>query len=132
MIRRPPRSTLSSSSAASDVYKRQMQIPRTGTGLMSLVSDSTDVVVFTQVFPALERDRQVAISPEEIVKCPQAELVALRQLGIGKKMQDLTFPNLIADGLPRSRGKERGLGLRRFLVHGHMLGEVVGGLGNRK
>src|SRR5664279_5958649 len=27
MIRRPPRSTLSSSSAASDVYKRQVQIP---------------------------------------------------------------------------------------------------------
>eukprot|EP00658_Telonema_sp_P-2_P042293 TRINITY_DN30348_c0_g1_i2.p1 TRINITY_DN30348_c0_g1~~TRINITY_DN30348_c0_g1_i2.p1 ORF type:complete len:137 (+),score=27.95 TRINITY_DN30348_c0_g1_i2:142-552(+) len=27
MIRRPPRSTLSSSSAASDVYKRQMQSP---------------------------------------------------------------------------------------------------------
>src|SRR5664279_5708352 len=34
MIRRPPRSTLSSSSAASDVYKRQVRacfIPRTGT-----------------------------------------------------------------------------------------------------
>ena len=29
MIRRPPRSTLSSSSAASDVYKRQVQMPTT-------------------------------------------------------------------------------------------------------
>eukprot|EP00658_Telonema_sp_P-2_P049389 TRINITY_DN3755_c0_g1_i3.p1 TRINITY_DN3755_c0_g1~~TRINITY_DN3755_c0_g1_i3.p1 ORF type:complete len:118 (-),score=25.84 TRINITY_DN3755_c0_g1_i3:81-434(-) len=28
MIRRPPRSTLSSSSAASDVYKRQVHLPR--------------------------------------------------------------------------------------------------------
>src|SRR5674536_378231 len=37
MIRRPPRSTLSSSSAASDVYKRQVpgpaqRLPRTGQG----------------------------------------------------------------------------------------------------
>src|SRR5665648_229242 len=33
MIRRPPRSTLSSSSAASDVYKRQVEIVRFGKAL---------------------------------------------------------------------------------------------------
>src|SRR5674536_354137 len=33
MIRRPPRSTLSSSSAASDVYKRQLHRRLTGAGL---------------------------------------------------------------------------------------------------
>eukprot|EP00658_Telonema_sp_P-2_P000567 TRINITY_DN10214_c0_g1_i3.p1 TRINITY_DN10214_c0_g1~~TRINITY_DN10214_c0_g1_i3.p1 ORF type:complete len:200 (+),score=48.41 TRINITY_DN10214_c0_g1_i3:132-731(+) len=39
MIRRPPRSTLSSSSAASDVYKRQVQLP-------ALVSALTGALAF--------------------------------------------------------------------------------------
>eukprot|EP00658_Telonema_sp_P-2_P013206 TRINITY_DN149_c0_g2_i3.p1 TRINITY_DN149_c0_g2~~TRINITY_DN149_c0_g2_i3.p1 ORF type:complete len:503 (-),score=133.67 TRINITY_DN149_c0_g2_i3:339-1847(-) len=37
MIRRPPRSTLSSSSAASDVYKRQVSTQSTGYGLTTMV-----------------------------------------------------------------------------------------------
>src|SRR5674536_285828 len=45
MIRRPPRSTLSSSSAASDVYKRQGE-PRAGAGKagLDLVGDEDDPV----------------------------------------------------------------------------------------
>eukprot|EP00658_Telonema_sp_P-2_P061223 TRINITY_DN49957_c0_g1_i1.p1 TRINITY_DN49957_c0_g1~~TRINITY_DN49957_c0_g1_i1.p1 ORF type:complete len:101 (+),score=24.11 TRINITY_DN49957_c0_g1_i1:96-398(+) len=42
MIRRPPRSTLSSSSAASDVYKRQVSTQSTGV--------TTPVVVFHCMF----------------------------------------------------------------------------------
>eukprot|EP00658_Telonema_sp_P-2_P010174 TRINITY_DN1382_c0_g7_i1.p2 TRINITY_DN1382_c0_g7~~TRINITY_DN1382_c0_g7_i1.p2 ORF type:complete len:236 (+),score=96.52 TRINITY_DN1382_c0_g7_i1:130-837(+) len=37
MIRRPPRSTLSSSSAASDVYKRQVSTQSTGKALVTMV-----------------------------------------------------------------------------------------------
>src|SRR5664280_3849335 len=43
MIRRPPRSTLSSSSAASDVYKRQAQwrIERSGEGIIGFITSNT-------------------------------------------------------------------------------------------
>src|SRR5664279_2237847 len=41
MIRRPPRSTLSSSSAASDVYKRQAQYIRAGKGALADVARNT-------------------------------------------------------------------------------------------
>eukprot|EP00658_Telonema_sp_P-2_P022701 TRINITY_DN1907_c0_g1_i13.p1 TRINITY_DN1907_c0_g1~~TRINITY_DN1907_c0_g1_i13.p1 ORF type:complete len:118 (+),score=55.10 TRINITY_DN1907_c0_g1_i13:127-480(+) len=48
MIRRPPRSTLSSSSAASDVYKRQIQDPSmifflTVLGVSSIVQQRVDL-----------------------------------------------------------------------------------------
>eukprot|EP00658_Telonema_sp_P-2_P075214 TRINITY_DN6468_c0_g1_i1.p1 TRINITY_DN6468_c0_g1~~TRINITY_DN6468_c0_g1_i1.p1 ORF type:complete len:182 (+),score=45.19 TRINITY_DN6468_c0_g1_i1:147-692(+) len=48
MIRRPPRSTLSSSSAASDVYKRQVSTQSTGVGAMTIMEplqplDSNDL-----------------------------------------------------------------------------------------
>eukprot|EP00658_Telonema_sp_P-2_P040161 TRINITY_DN2872_c0_g1_i12.p1 TRINITY_DN2872_c0_g1~~TRINITY_DN2872_c0_g1_i12.p1 ORF type:complete len:467 (-),score=89.61 TRINITY_DN2872_c0_g1_i12:546-1946(-) len=48
MIRRPPRSTLSSSSAASDVYKRQVSTQSTGEQLIALMDgtgDTTGAVV---------------------------------------------------------------------------------------
>ena len=47
MIRRPPRSTLSSSSAASDVYKRQMMY-----GLLMLLVVTNDVSGFIQLMGA--------------------------------------------------------------------------------
>src|SRR3981081_1698142 len=87
-----------------------------------------EVVMFRKIFPALQRDRHIAISPQEVVKRSQVELFALGKFGIGKKMQDLALPDLIADGLPRISGKQRCFGLRRSLVHGHTLGKIVGGL----
>eukprot|EP00658_Telonema_sp_P-2_P058701 TRINITY_DN4722_c0_g1_i1.p1 TRINITY_DN4722_c0_g1~~TRINITY_DN4722_c0_g1_i1.p1 ORF type:complete len:105 (-),score=16.60 TRINITY_DN4722_c0_g1_i1:130-444(-) len=45
MIRRPPRSTLSSSSAASDVYKRQEPFSGTGKPLLSLQSFYTEAII---------------------------------------------------------------------------------------
>src|SRR5665648_418055 len=41
MIRRPPRSTLSSSSAASDVYKRQVFITSIGTKIVFTISSAS-------------------------------------------------------------------------------------------
>ena len=46
MIRRPPRSTLDRSSAASDVYKRQ-ELLRTIVGLNELTSDDVVSIIFT-------------------------------------------------------------------------------------
>eukprot|EP00656_Telonema_subtile_P019761 TRINITY_DN2096_c0_g1_i2.p1 TRINITY_DN2096_c0_g1~~TRINITY_DN2096_c0_g1_i2.p1 ORF type:complete len:135 (-),score=23.86 TRINITY_DN2096_c0_g1_i2:577-981(-) len=47
MTRRPPRSTLSSSSAASDVYKRQVSTQSTGfsTAAMAMAASALDVVL---------------------------------------------------------------------------------------
>src|SRR3979490_1512009 len=87
-----------------------------------------EVVIFRKIFPALQRYRHIAISPQEVVKRSQVELFALGKFGVGKKMQDLALPDLIADGLSGIGGKQRSLSLRRFLVHGYTLGEVVGGL----
>src|SRR5674536_61389 len=63
MIRRPPRSTLSSSSAASDVYKRQDNIAKTITdlvperdGILSMVRGGGGFVRVTLVNPKM-RDR---------------------------------------------------------------------------
>src|ERR1700674_498595 len=84
-----------------------------------------EVVIFPKIFPPLQRDRHIAITPQEVVKRSQAELVALSKFRIGEKMQDLTLPNLIADGLPGGGREQRRLSLRRFLVHGHMLSTVV-------
>eukprot|EP00658_Telonema_sp_P-2_P081286 TRINITY_DN8292_c0_g1_i3.p1 TRINITY_DN8292_c0_g1~~TRINITY_DN8292_c0_g1_i3.p1 ORF type:complete len:198 (+),score=30.46 TRINITY_DN8292_c0_g1_i3:82-675(+) len=50
MIRRPPRSTLSSSSAASDVYKRQIFICAHGAALSSIVVMRPGAVVI-ELFP---------------------------------------------------------------------------------
>src|SRR5664279_6624489 len=44
MIRRPPRSTLSSSSAASDVYKRQVLVDATDPGVRTDVVDAATAV----------------------------------------------------------------------------------------
>ena len=73
---------------------------------MSQPVDGAEVVVFPKVFPALQCDWQVAVFPQKVVKRSQAEVVALSQLGIGEKMQYLTLPDLIADGLPGIGGKK--------------------------
>src|SRR5674536_337946 len=62
MIRRPPRSTLSSSSAASDVYKRQ-HAPSTARG---------DIVVVSVVRPDDTRDRWTA---DPIVRMPEGAVL---------------------------------------------------------
>jgi hypothetical protein len=50
-----------------------------------------------QVFPALQRDRHVAILPDEIVEDAQVEFFALLQSRFGQKFCDLEFADLIAD-----------------------------------
>src|ERR1700738_4400888 len=90
--------------------------------------DHAKVVIFSKIFRALQRDRHIAISPQEVVKRSQTELFTLGKFGVGKKMQDLALADLIADRLSRIGGKQRGLSLRSFLVHWYTLGEVVGGL----
>src|SRR5674536_67157 len=65
MIRRPPRSTLSSSSAASDVYKRQVVTRDGGIPLVShaYAGDRLDVTQFSTVITELiARYRELVLS----------------------------------------------------------------------
>eukprot|EP00656_Telonema_subtile_P051361 TRINITY_DN6882_c0_g2_i1.p1 TRINITY_DN6882_c0_g2~~TRINITY_DN6882_c0_g2_i1.p1 ORF type:complete len:596 (-),score=146.23 TRINITY_DN6882_c0_g2_i1:160-1947(-) len=59
MIRRPPRSTLSSSSAASDVYKRQVSTQSTGASLVKMLRLAQTLRV-----PAARSARAFAAAPE--------------------------------------------------------------------
>jgi hypothetical protein len=46
-------------------------------------------------FPALQRDRDVAIFPDEVVEGAEVEFFALLQACFGEKFQDLEFADLI-------------------------------------
>eukprot|EP00656_Telonema_subtile_P022625 TRINITY_DN2382_c0_g1_i4.p1 TRINITY_DN2382_c0_g1~~TRINITY_DN2382_c0_g1_i4.p1 ORF type:complete len:225 (+),score=66.67 TRINITY_DN2382_c0_g1_i4:88-762(+) len=79
MIRRPPRSTLSSSSAASDVYKRQVSTQSTGAQRIAMATDESplksnlqQMYIFSdkeasvkKVFEHYDADHDGNLSPEE-------------------------------------------------------------------
>jgi hypothetical protein len=52
-----------------------------------------------QIFPALERDRDVAVFPDEIVEGAETEFFPLSQAGFGEEFCDLEFADLVGDGL---------------------------------
>ena len=57
MIRRPPRSTLDRSSAASDVYKRQVEVQHyVGEGVRTIVRDVHVLIVIEAGHRAIEID----------------------------------------------------------------------------
>src|SRR5674536_211592 len=60
MIRRPPRSTLSSSSAASDVYKRQVE-QRDASGAVRVVLDLSDLGRDTVLVVPLEVNEAIGL-----------------------------------------------------------------------
>eukprot|EP00658_Telonema_sp_P-2_P053475 TRINITY_DN42029_c0_g1_i1.p1 TRINITY_DN42029_c0_g1~~TRINITY_DN42029_c0_g1_i1.p1 ORF type:complete len:120 (-),score=26.16 TRINITY_DN42029_c0_g1_i1:56-415(-) len=62
MIRRPPRSTLSSSSAASDVYKRQVSTQSTGPSIKSI-----QIAVVVVEMPTPSRIMVVPLEEEESI-----------------------------------------------------------------
>eukprot|EP00658_Telonema_sp_P-2_P062848 TRINITY_DN5151_c0_g2_i3.p1 TRINITY_DN5151_c0_g2~~TRINITY_DN5151_c0_g2_i3.p1 ORF type:complete len:324 (+),score=75.60 TRINITY_DN5151_c0_g2_i3:99-1070(+) len=63
MIRRPPRSTLSSSSAASDVYKRQVSTQSTGrtSKTMSSTLEAAESAMATAILSGTAQDRDRAV-----------------------------------------------------------------------
>eukprot|EP00656_Telonema_subtile_P000254 TRINITY_DN10131_c0_g1_i2.p1 TRINITY_DN10131_c0_g1~~TRINITY_DN10131_c0_g1_i2.p1 ORF type:complete len:240 (+),score=65.00 TRINITY_DN10131_c0_g1_i2:80-799(+) len=68
MIRRPPRSTLSSSSAASDVYKRQVLYCGTATALIRAQDTRTQLKIYAHLQAA------TVGAPEESTKPPRLEV----------------------------------------------------------
>src|SRR5450756_2050172 len=102
MIRRPPRSTQSRSSAASDVYKRQPSPPRARTHFVAEVAAVAAQVVAQVVTDADATQVLVTIHP------PQGRLrhvAALRRDGSGSCQPfgvPLRLPGLLHIGLDRS------------------------------
>src|SRR5664280_464983 len=109
MIRRPPRSTLSSSSAASDVYKRQV-MDSSGAAVAATGADAKVVHAPSQATIPLPTSRGVAKSP-----------------AIGLSGQHPATQLLVADGQVRHLGAEpvggvAGVGLSRFSTSGRTPG----------
>src|SRR5450756_2167334 len=111
MIRRPPRSTQSRSSAASDVYKRQV-LPAAGAAEVEEV-DAGDVFVEQ----ALDVPAQVALREDRRwdVECA-FEAQPLGDLGVD--LLDAAQPELIEHGLLGGRRRVRDVGVdERFVSH---------------
>src|SRR5262249_784986 len=64
-------------------------------------------------FPLLQRNRDIAVFPNKIMKGAKIEFVSLVHARVGEEFHDLQFADLIRDCLARPRG-ERG----RFLARG--------------
>jgi hypothetical protein len=53
-----------------------------------------------QQLPTLQRERDIAILPDEVVHCAKTELVFLQAPSFGNQPHDLQLAYLVADGLP--------------------------------
>src|SRR5664280_3887258 len=103
MIRRPPRSTLSSSSAASDVYKRQAERR----------------LVELHRFTGVPREEEVCVDPHgrssALPRAPES-LVAQGSYGLPEAGGDVTPIDAVVDST-RARRERRGRsGLRPIVV----------------
>eukprot|EP00658_Telonema_sp_P-2_P013757 TRINITY_DN15217_c0_g1_i1.p1 TRINITY_DN15217_c0_g1~~TRINITY_DN15217_c0_g1_i1.p1 ORF type:complete len:101 (-),score=40.32 TRINITY_DN15217_c0_g1_i1:158-460(-) len=77
MIRRPPRSTLSSSSAASDVYKRQVSTQSTGTLLNEEKLAAVPLLIF-----ANKMDLSTALPAADVSQCLNLHTIRDRKWNI--------------------------------------------------
>src|SRR5712692_181358 len=88
-----------------------------GSRSLSQAVERVDLIFQSEIFPALQSDWHVAVLPDEVVKPAQAEAILLLAVGIGKKLVDLQFADLVRDRLAGSGGKGRSLGVGCFGVH---------------
>src|SRR5664280_1962606 len=79
MIRRPPRSTLSSSSAASDVYKRQQHGFVVGQGIQEIIVALDESLLLLFVEFARDDVRLVILQPQTMQKCNQSRAAFINE-----------------------------------------------------
>src|SRR5437763_799477 len=65
-------------------------------------SASLLIAGFSEILPALQRDRDVAVFPNKIVEGSEVEFFSLLQSCFGEKFCYLKFANLIGEGLTRA------------------------------
>src|SRR5674536_100096 len=105
MIRRPPRSTLSSSSAASDVYKRQVVIDVRKTDTAKLadkyveIDQGSDLLLITALRSIVNGHEDVI--PETVAGVPKAEILELAEILKNAKFVCVFF----GMGVTQSRSK---------------------------
>src|SRR5450756_2178572 len=125
MIRRPPRSTQSRSSAASDVYKRQ-PFGRARVGADGVVA--LDAVV--PVHRTFYVDREVRAHTNARVLLPYVRVGADGQAGIGRDHYWLTIPGAVGGKIGNLDGRGPAVGVRHQdpglePVPGAALGEEI-------
>ncbi len=60
-----------------------------------------DFACILEQLPALQRNRHIAIVPDEVVELQHGKIGALHAPGIGEKLRDLELADLVRDPLPR-------------------------------
>src|SRR6266550_4464117 len=83
-------------------------------------------------FPALQRDRDIAVFPEEIVEGAEAEFLALLHARVSEKFHDLQLSDLVRDCLTRTYRKGNRFLARRLFVHRNFFLQVFRGLCERE
>src|SRR5262249_5118338 len=78
---------------------------------------SGDLIIQSQILPPEQRDRQIAILPQLIVKIAKFKPSPLLLSGICQKPVNLKLANLVSDRLPRHRGEKHRLSPGRLVVH---------------
>src|SRR6266516_3075144 len=78
---------------------------------------SRSIVGSAEIFPALQRDRDVAVFPDEIVEGAEIEFVALLHARVGEKFYNLQLSDLVRNGLTRTSGKRDCFLARGLFVH---------------
>jgi len=75
------------------------------------------LVTCTQILPPLQRNRHIAVFPDEIVEGAETEFFALLHARVGEEFHDLQLADLIGDGAARTGGKRDCLLARGLFVH---------------
>src|SRR5664279_3547590 len=94
MIRRPPRSTLSSSSAASDVYKRQIKDAGAGSWAAQVAADGGPAI---PTYNLGSRNRTLAQDVQIVQYLPKGSLVFVG-INIGRFTEPKSSPTVTPAG----------------------------------
>src|SRR5262245_59193318 len=94
----------------------------------SMSLQGIQVVAQAEVLPPLQRHRDVAVLPEEVVEVAQAKSVGPHAACVRQEPGDLQFADQVADGEARLRRVARGFITGRALVHGYGRAQILGSL----
>src|SRR5262245_14118565 len=90
-------------------------------GIASSISDGgvehDHLVIQPDILPPQQRDRNVSVLQNVIVKLAQAEFISPRLPSVGQKFRNLQLADLICDGLSGQGSEEDGFGPRGFIIH---------------
>src|SRR3954454_14554160 len=105
-------------------------MPRSNARLLS--ANRRHFVRRAEILPALQRDRNVTVLPDEIVERAQIEFLALPHPRFGEEFRDLEFTDLVGDRLAGTYCERDRFLARCRSVHWDLLLQVLRGLFERE